>query len=269
VADLRIFSYLPNPRIWKATIAARLNGVEIEIRGTKPADLPSWLWDFDARPLTDEDRAIHGEQTAHTGFSGGLVKTAAFLEANPYGTVPVAFSPDGAVGIFESNAIMRAVARLGDPAAGLYGADAYQAARIDAFLDVSLVFARDSQCYLLALTEGRPDVDTLADARESFRVYMAGIEQALSHGQFCLVGTSLTLADICFACELVQFSRERASIARIGEPDLQPIFDPNYTDQFPSALAHFDRLVEHQAFAPDVKPFLERVDSAVRRAADS
>ena len=30
---LRIFSYLPNPRIWKATIAARLCGVEVEVRG--------------------------------------------------------------------------------------------------------------------------------------------------------------------------------------------------------------------------------------------
>ena len=30
MADLRIFSYLPNPRIWKSTIAARLCGVEVE-----------------------------------------------------------------------------------------------------------------------------------------------------------------------------------------------------------------------------------------------
>jgi hypothetical protein len=37
-----------------------------------------------------------------------------FLEAHPFGTVPVAFSPDGRVGIFESNSIMRAVARLGE-----------------------------------------------------------------------------------------------------------------------------------------------------------
>jgi hypothetical protein len=26
MADLRIFSYLPNPRVWKATIAARFCG---------------------------------------------------------------------------------------------------------------------------------------------------------------------------------------------------------------------------------------------------
>ena len=30
MSELRIFSYLPNPRIWKATIAARLCGVETQ-----------------------------------------------------------------------------------------------------------------------------------------------------------------------------------------------------------------------------------------------
>ena len=33
MSHLRIFTYLPNPRIWKATIAARLNGVEVEVIG--------------------------------------------------------------------------------------------------------------------------------------------------------------------------------------------------------------------------------------------
>jgi hypothetical protein len=33
VSDLRVFSYLPSPRLWKATIAARLCGIDIEVRG--------------------------------------------------------------------------------------------------------------------------------------------------------------------------------------------------------------------------------------------
>jgi elongation factor 1-gamma len=54
MSQLRIFSYLPNPRIWKATIAARLAGVEVEVRGSSPKDLQSWLWDFERAPaLTD------------------------------------------------------------------------------------------------------------------------------------------------------------------------------------------------------------------------
>ena len=52
MSQLRIFSYLPNPRIWKATIAARLCGVDVEVRGAAPVELQSWLRDFDARPLS-------------------------------------------------------------------------------------------------------------------------------------------------------------------------------------------------------------------------
>ena len=51
MSDLRIFSYLPNPRIWKATIAGRLCGVDVEVRGASPSELQEWLWDFDARPI--------------------------------------------------------------------------------------------------------------------------------------------------------------------------------------------------------------------------
>ena len=46
---LRIFSSLPNPRIMKATIAARLCGIDLEIRGDKPKNLVDWLWDFEAQ----------------------------------------------------------------------------------------------------------------------------------------------------------------------------------------------------------------------------
>ena len=90
MAQLRIFSYLPNPRIWKATIAARLNGVELEIKGAAPKELQSWLWDFDARPLSEDEReASSGLQlSGRTGFKGRLFKTAEFLAAHPFGTVP-------------------------------------------------------------------------------------------------------------------------------------------------------------------------------------
>ncbi|MBT7667556.1 MAG: glutathione S-transferase, partial [Rhodospirillaceae bacterium] len=70
MADMRIFSYLPNPRIWKATIAARLCGVELDLRGAKPGQLSEWLWDYDARPLTDEDLSRKDElvRQSRTGF---------------------------------------------------------------------------------------------------------------------------------------------------------------------------------------------------------
>ena len=146
MADLRIFSYLPNPRIWKATIAARLCGVEVKVRGARPAELKDWLWDFDAHPLSEADRTKAQPRAGRVGFKGGtLHKTDAFLAAHPFATVPAAFSPDGATGIFESNSIMRAVARLGAKRSKLYNRNAYEASRIDSFLDASLVLARDSQ----------------------------------------------------------------------------------------------------------------------------
>src|ERR1700675_3889601 len=203
MSDLRIFSYLPNPRIWKATIAARLCGVDVEVRGSSPKELQSWLWDFDAHPLSNSGLATSADtQTGKVGFTGTLHKTTAFMEAHPFGTVPAAFSPDGKTGIFESNSIMRAVARLGEHRFPLYGRGAYEASRVDSFLDASLVFARDAQIYLLALISGTVSTDIHARAREAFMVYAAGINQALSPNREFIVGDNISIADICFVAEL-------------------------------------------------------------------
>ncbi len=42
--SVRILSYLPSPRLWKATVAARLTGVELDIRGDSREALEEWLW---------------------------------------------------------------------------------------------------------------------------------------------------------------------------------------------------------------------------------
>ena len=51
MADVRIFSYLLNPRMWNAVIAARIGGVDLEVRGAAGAELVDWLWDFEVRLL--------------------------------------------------------------------------------------------------------------------------------------------------------------------------------------------------------------------------
>src|SRR5881409_939319 len=170
MSELRIFSYLPNPRVWKATIAARLCGVDVEVRGSSPKELQSWLWDFDARPLSSDEPAASAEaRVGKVGFRGtSLHKTDAFMAAHPFGTVPAAFSPDGRVGIFESNSIMRAVARVGGSEFPLYGHGPYEMSRVDSFLDASLVFARDAQIYLLALMSGNVSSESHARARDGF-----------------------------------------------------------------------------------------------------
>ena len=121
----------------------------------------NWLWDFEARPLEDAERTANSPHARESrrGFSGLLFKTDAFLTAHPFGTVPAAFAPGGEPGIFESNSIMRAVARLAKNDYPIYGRDAYTASRIDGFLDVSLIFLRESQVFQLAV--GRPAFRTL------------------------------------------------------------------------------------------------------------
>ena len=261
MADLRIFSYLPNPRIWKATIAARLCGVEVEVVGAKPAELKDWLWDFNARPLTQvEPGALPKPRAGRVGFKGGtLAKTHAFLAAHPFATVPAAFSPDGNVGIFESNSIMRAVARLGAGRQKLYGNDPYEASRIDSFLDASLVFARDSQIYLLGLRDADFPTHIHARAAEAFAVYAAGIDQALQPDRAFLVGETLSLADICFVAELCLFLNERHHRATLAKRGLKPILSEQWREDFPRASEHFNRLLAHPAFAPDVEPYLQKL----------
>ena len=265
MSDLRIFSYLPNPRIWKATIAARLSGVDVEIRGSSPKELRSWLWDFDARPPSGSEPTSADARTGKVGFTGTLHKTDAFMEAHPFGTVPAAFSADGKTGIFESNSIMRAVARLGESRFPLYGRDAYEASRIDSFLDVSLVFARDSQIYLLSLVDGSVSPEIHARMHDGFAVYLSGINQALSSGREFLVGESISIADICFAAELALFFNEKARAGELQKKGLEPIMHAGVGAEYPGTLAHFDKLRKHPAFAPDMEPYLKKFESPKHR----
>jgi glutathione S-transferase len=266
MADLRIFSYLPNPRVWKATIAARFCGVDIEVRGASGKELRDWLWDYEARPLAEHERQSLSSlaRTGRVGLAGAqLFKTDAFLEAQPFGNVPAAFGPNGRIGIFESNSIMRAVARLGKATFPLYGRDAFEASRIDSFMDVSLVFARDSQIYLLALSAGTIDAAIHARAKEAFAIYASGLEQALYPRRDTLVGNGMTLADICFAAELALFMNEHARTEQLSERGLDRILHKGVRQEYPRVFAHFDRLIDHEHFGPDLKPYVEKLSSKV------
>lgn len=263
MAALRIFCYQPSPRLWKATIAARLNGVALELRGAAPNELADWLWDFDAHPLSDAERADPSHrQVGRVGFNGTpLHKTSAFLDAHPFGTVPAAFSGDGSTGIFESNSILRAVGRLGAAQLPLYGEDVYSASRIDSFLDASLVFGRDTQSYLLALSAGLPTPATHAVAAAACATYLAGIERALAPAREFLVGTHLSLADICYACELTMLWGERTKGALLATHEMTPALPIDLAKTYPRAAQHFAGLREHPAFAPDLAPHLAKLEA--------
>ncbi len=265
MAVLRIFSYLPNPRVWKATIAARLLGVEVEVVGDRPKALPDWLWDFDARPLEEAEKTPDNPhaRASRRGFSATMLyKTDAFLAAHPFGTVPAAFDPEGGTGIFESNSILRAVARaaaperrqteqlaaLGAAAGGLYGEGPYEAARIDSFLDAGLVFARETQAYLLALAARKATQEMSDRMREAYAFYLEGIDNAAGRDSEGLAGP-FSIADIAFVCDFAQFRREEHMLDRLEHCGLEPVYQP---DGQPRAHAHFDRLRRLPAFAADL-----------------
>ena len=251
MAVLKIFSYLPNPRVWKALIAAELCDVEVEIVGAKPPELGTWLWDFEARPLAPEERREDSPhaRVSQRGFQGTLYKTDAFLEAHPFGTVPAAFGPDGSVGIFESNSILRAVARAGG---GLYGGDGYTASRIDSFLDAGLVFAREAQVYLLGMDNMNDSVHGRMQAAYEF--YLAGVERALSDGDY-LVGQALSIADISFVCDFAQFLREGHYIEQLEAAGLKLISEGG-RERFPLSYDHMLRLSEEDAFSTHMGSYL-------------
>ena len=258
VPKFRIFSYLPNPRVWKATIAGRLGGVDIEIVGDRPKALADWLWDFDARPLADAERRADSPHArpARRGFGATLYKTDAFLEAHPFGTVPAAFDSSGTVGVFESNSILRAVARAGN--ADLYGRTPLEASRIDSFLDSGLVFAREAQVYLLALQARDVSTELLARMRDAYGFYMAGIDAAVAHAPAGLVGDGLSIADIAFVCDLAQFRREHRFHDWLTEQGHEPVIQPG---AHPHALAHFRRLLARPAIAADLADYVNGATS--------
>ena len=205
---IRIFTYLPSPRIWKSLIAADLTNIKLDLRADKPKNLSRWVWDFDARPFqenTSEDKLlIKGKK----GFSNTLTKTKKFLTLNPFGNVPVAFNSIGTIGVFESNSILRLVARIGKNKMNLYGKNDFIRSRVDSFLDSSLVFGSLNQSYLLALNSNNPITKTIIKSAENaYKSYMDGIETnlMLNKNNF-LIANDMSIADICFFGEFFQFA---------------------------------------------------------------
>jgi len=254
VPILRIFSYLPNPRVWKSLIVADLCDVAVEVVGDKPANLGEWLWDYDAVKLAEAERVDSSPyaRVSRRGFSGTLFKTDAFLSAHPFGTVPAAFSPGGAHGVFESNSILRAVARQGKGDHGLYGRDGYTASRIDSYLDANLVFAREAQVYLLGMQAMSAALYERMAAAYEF--YLSGIEASLANSTH-IVGEEMTLADVSFVCDFAQFLREGHYVEALQEAGFE-LISLRGPDEYPRAYAHMLALNEKPEFARHMGSYL-------------
>jgi len=252
MSDIRIFSYLPNPRVYKALIAARYSGATIEVIGDTPPEMVNWLWDYEAVKLDDEGRKTHAaaQRTASTGFSGTVYKTDGFLKANPFGDIPAAFAENGSIGVFESNSIMRLAALTGPNAPALYGASPAEQARIDGFLDKTLLFADLIQKYILA---GDGLTDALHATMDSaFERYCTTLNDILTE-QAYLASDTLSLADIVMVCEFAMMSHEGRMVDKLTSRDLAPILPK--LRHYPALHGHIKKLLALNTFAADLKSY--------------
>ena len=252
MSDIRIVSYLPNPRVYKATIVARYSGADIEVIGDQPPEMANWLWDYDAFKMTDADKDTYGaaRRSAKTGFSGALYKTDAFLRANPFGDIPAAFAEDGTMGIFESNSIMRLAALTGPNAPALYGDSAAARARIDGFLDKTLLFADIIQKYILSVDS--LDAALHRQMAAAFQNYCAALELALGHHAH-VSGDALSLSDVVLVCELALMSNERRMADKLAAEGLLAILPE--LKNYPALYSHVTDLLQRIEFAEDLSAY--------------
>ena len=256
MSDIRIISYLPNPRVYKATIVARYSGASIEVIGDAPPEMVHWLWDYDAIKMDDAGKEANAaaRRTAKTGFTGALYKTDAFLQANPFGDIPAAFAEDGSTGIFESNAIMRLAALSGPNAPALYGDTNVARARIDGFLDKTLLFADVIQKYILAGAD--LDANLHEQMAQAYANYCGALEAALGHHEY-VSGDALSLSDVVLVCELALMSNESRMAAELAAKGLAPVLPDLKT--YPRLYAHVTRLLDEATFAADLAGYAKYI----------
>ena len=249
MSRIRIISYLPNPRVYKATIAARFSGAQIEVVGDTPPEMANWLWDYDAFKMNAADKQNHAasKRTASVGFAGEIYKTDAFLLANPFGDIPMAFANNGADGVFESNSLMRLAALSGPHAPVLYGKSPAEQARIDGFLDKTLLFADIIQKYILA---GSDLTDELhGEMARAFEKYCSVLDMIL-HDNPYLVGDAISLADIVTVCEFALMSNEGRMSAALDDIGCPPIL-PGLKN-YKALYAHIGKLLTREEFKQDL-----------------
>ena len=174
-------------------------------------------------------------------------KTPAFLAKNPVGKIPVLDTPSGP--IFESNAIARYVARL-RPDTGLYGANFYQQAQVDQWIDFSaneLEPARAVWAYTVSGALPSQNPKPLQEAKKDVENALRVLDSHFLHHTF-LVGNQVTLADLAVFTALIE------PYAKLFSPALQK--------QFPNLLRWYQTVANQ----PNVKAVVPSVTFATEEA---
>jgi hypothetical protein len=86
------------------------------------------------------------------------------------------------------------------------------------------------------------------------------MNRALSGSSDGLVNNKLSIADICFVCEICQLSRERAHIEKLNKLNLELIYNRKILNSsFEHAMRHFDNLCNRQEFSLDIAPLMDKL----------
>jgi elongation factor 1-gamma len=172
---------------------------------------------------------------AYAGVNVDVVDSSSkeFKGLSPIGKTPVLSTPNGP--IFESNAILRYVARLrGD--SGLYGDSFQEAALVDQWIDFSLNELEPVRHIWLLPVQGVLQFigKAYSEARKEVADALAVLNSHLRHNTF-LVGTHVTIADLAVASALVEPYRD--------------LFDANFRKPFEAVNRWFNTIVNQKEVA--------------------
>jgi elongation factor 1-gamma len=198
--SLKIFTYPDNFRVWKALVAAQYNSIDVEV------------------PAFDFDKDL---------------KTEAFKAKNPLQKVPVLETPNGC--IFESNAIARYIARLGD-ASNLLGASNFQKAQVDQWMDFCTNEVEPARGIWIYPIQGYLAFNDKAynEAKKEMTNSLRVLNEYLLNNTY-LAGNNVTLADITIATALVHL--------------YQLVFTPKFLAPFANVTRWFTTLVNQPEFS--------------------
>jgi len=218
MASLVIKSYPGNSRVLKSKLTGLFNGVTV----------------------TEDNNVEFGKTN----------KEESFLKVNPFGQIPTLFQ--GSEGVFESNSICRYIARLGEGKKKLYGNNALEASRIDAFLDAECSFAPYLSYWAYPyLGYAAFDEAKIKDGKERVKKYLLGLNRALE-GQEYLVNNTLSIADLVWFCALVG-------------PNAA-LFTEDYLKDVPNVTAWFKRIHQLPGVAALADPVAEGYKKQVEEA---
>eukprot|EP01028_Stygiella_incarcerata_P011799 TRINITY_DN687_c0_g1_i1.p1 TRINITY_DN687_c0_g1~~TRINITY_DN687_c0_g1_i1.p1 ORF type:complete len:281 (+),score=85.54 TRINITY_DN687_c0_g1_i1:113-955(+) len=197
---MEIISYPNDQRVHKVLIAAAYGGLDIKFCAKSPME----------------------------------VKVPEYLALNPNGKVPILKTPQG--GVWESNAIFRYVGKAGKAAAELCGADPFESAQVDMWIDWTyneiqdLVLSKWGYAIIGFVPYNKAVVE---DTKKRLHKNLGVLEEYLLTRTY-LVGDRVTLADIALTCILHTL---------FGN-----LLDDTFREPYPNVMRHFMTCIAQPEF---------------------